>query len=117
MLRRALALDESYEEGAIHEVLLVIDAGKPASEGGGAESARKHLTRALELSRNKKVGPLVSFAENVSVAAQNKAEFTRLLQEALALDPDSNPDTRLVNVLAQSRARWLLSRTSDLFAE
>jgi predicted anti-sigma-YlaC factor YlaD len=42
-------------------------------------------------------------------------EFESLLNRALAIDPDANPDTRLLNLVMQRRARWLLSRKAELF--
>jgi hypothetical protein len=38
-----------------------------------------------------------------------------LLAKALAVDPDADPDRRLLNTLAQQRARWLESRIPHLF--
>jgi predicted anti-sigma-YlaC factor YlaD len=60
---------------------------------------------------------LVSLAESVSLAKPDKAEFQTLLQRALAIDPDLAPDRRLVNLVLQRRAQWLLSRIDDLFFE
>ena len=53
----------------------------------------------------------------MDVDTQNKVEFEKLLQQVLAFDVDSAPDFRLANMLAQRRARWLLSRTTDLFLQ
>jgi predicted anti-sigma-YlaC factor YlaD len=117
MMHRALELDDSYEDGSIHEFYLTWYAAHPKAEGGGPDKAREQLEKARALSQNKKLAPLVSFAEAVAVDQQNKAEFMKLLQEVLAFDVDSAPDFRLANVLAQRRARWLVSRVSDLFAE
>lgn len=116
MMRRALALDEGYEEGALHEFFLVYE-GSRASVGGSLARAREHFERAVALSRGRKAGPLVSLAETMAVATQDRAEFERLLRQALALDPDAVPELRLANVLAQRRARWLLERTEELFIE
>jgi len=60
-------------------------------------------------------GPMVSFAEAVSVQRQDQKEFTALLERALAIHPDAKPQWRLVNLIIQRRARWLLARTEDLF--
>ena len=46
---------------------------------------------------------------------QNRAEFDALLARALAVDVDRRPEWRLANLVAQRRARWLLSRTEALF--
>ncbi len=113
LMKRALALDESYDEGSIHEFFITYDA----AQGDGKAAAKKHFERALELSHGKNLSPYVSYAEAVSVDAQDKKEFSRLLDKVLAFDVDSDPDHRLVNILAQRRARWLKSRIADLFAE
>lgn len=115
MMERALALDESWSEGAIHEYFVSYDATRSAAEGGGPEAAKKHLARALELSKAQKLGPQVAFAEGVLVQAQDRAQFTRILEEVLRADATAVPRFRLVNVLAQRRARALLAHADDLF--
>jgi predicted anti-sigma-YlaC factor YlaD len=117
LMRRALELDEAWDEGSIHEFFVTYDGSRSAAQGGGAKRAREHLDRALALGKNKKLSPLVSYAEAVTIDAQDKKEFTRLLQKVAEFDVDSDPDHRLVNIIAQRRAKWLLSRISDLFAE
>jgi predicted anti-sigma-YlaC factor YlaD len=60
-------------------------------------------------------GPFVALAGSVAVQKQNVTEFKDLLHRALAIDPDARPEWRLVNLILQRRARWLLSRTDELF--
>ncbi|MGB8932355.1 MAG: TRAP transporter TatT component family protein [Anaeromyxobacteraceae bacterium] len=115
MMERALALDEGWGEGAIHEYFLVLDPGRTAAEGGGVERAKQHYERALALSKNKKLGPRVSYAEGVLVKAQDREAFTRLLEEVLSADPSADKPHALENVLAQRRARALLGQADDLF--
>ncbi len=116
LMRRAFALEPDYDEGSLQEFFGIYLAGKNKGEGGGLDVALKHFSRARELSKNKKLGVLVNQAEVVSVQTQNRAEFETLLKQVLSFDVDSDLDHRLVNVLAQRRATWLLSRTDDLFA-
>jgi predicted anti-sigma-YlaC factor YlaD len=115
MMERALALDEAWDEGAIHEFFVAYDATRSAAEGGGPERAKAHLDRALALSMNKKLGPRVSWAEGVLVQKQDRAEFTRVLEEVLRADPGVVPRYRLANVIAQRRAKALLAHVDDLF--
>ena len=115
--RRALALDETFGRGAIHDFFISFEGGRPAAAGGSAERARTHLERAVALSEGKRAAPYVSFAESVSVGAQNRAEFEELLKKALAIDPDSVPELRLANTVSQRRAAWLLARADELFLE
>jgi predicted anti-sigma-YlaC factor YlaD len=116
LARRALALDESYELGVIHDFFIAYEGGRLAV-GGSLDAARRHLARSLELSHGHRASPLVTFAETVSVGRQDKKEFKQLLEQALAVHPDEVPELRLANVLAQRRARWLLGRTDELFID
>jgi predicted anti-sigma-YlaC factor YlaD len=115
MMERALALDESWGEGSLHEFFLSYLAGRSAAEGGGPEQVKAHLDRALALSMNKKLGPRVSYAEGFLVQAQDRAAFTATLEAVLQANPDETPRLRLVNVLSQRRARLLLDHVDDLF--
>ncbi len=115
MMERALALDEAWNEGAIHEFFVAYDATRSAAEGGGPDRARSHLERALALSMNKKLGPRVSWAEGVLVQRQDRSEFSRVLQEVLRADPGEVPRYRLANIVAQRRAKALLAHADDLF--
>jgi len=116
LMRRALALDEGYERGSIHDFFIAYEGGR-ASVGGSIKRARQHLERARALSHGARVSPLVTFAEVVSVGTQNRKEFEQFLNEALALDPNKVTEVRLANLLAQRRARWLLGRADELFVE
>ena len=51
----------------------------------------------------------------VLIPAQDRAAFAAELEAVLKADPDETPRYRLVNVLAQRRARLLLEHADDLF--
>ena len=117
MLDRALALDERYGEGALHEFALQIDPARP--EGTTPEKQRAHFDRARELQKGKKISALVAFAEAVAGPAQDKRLFESLLKEALEFDVDAPAarDYRLANVLARRRAGFLLAHESDILSD
>lgn len=115
--RRALALDEGFGRGAIHDFFIAFEGGRPVAAGGSVEQAYKHLARAVALSAGKRAAPWVSFAETVSVGAQDRGEFEQMLRNALAVDPDAAPELRLANTVSQRRAAWLLARADELFLE
>lgn len=116
MMRRALELDESFGDGAIHDFFIAYE-GSRTSSGGSVEQARRHFDFAMRISRGKRVGPLVTYAEDVDVGVQDRNEFQKMLNDALAFDPDTEPSERLPNLVAQKRARWLLSQINTLFVE
>ena len=118
MVQRVAQLDEGFDEGAVPEFLITFEA---ARTGVTAEEQQKlmrqHFDRAIELSKGKRAGTYVSFAENACLPAQNAAEFKSMLEKALAVDPDADPDSRLATLVAQRRARWLLNHIDELFLE
>ena len=116
LMRRALALDETYDQGALHDFFISWE-GRGESVGGSFARARAHFDRAEELAGGKRVSAYVNYAETVSVARQDKAEFERVLRQALEVDPDTVPDMRLPSLVYQKRARWLLGRADELFVE
>jgi predicted anti-sigma-YlaC factor YlaD len=117
LLERVLALDERWGDGAVHEAFISLEAATPAALGGSPERARHHFARAVELSGGNSAGPFVTLAEAVAVPAQDRTEFTTLLDRALTVDLDAAPALRLANTLAQRRARWLLDQADDLFLD
>jgi len=117
MVRRALELQEDYERGALHEFMIAFEGGRSEAMGGSLERAKTHFDRSVALSSSLRAAPFVSYAETVSVAKQDRAEFVALLTRATAIDPGAEPESRLANMIMQRRARWLLGRADLLFAE
>ena len=115
LIDRALDLDESYGNGAIHNFMISYEMNRPGVPGDPVARARKHFERSLTLSNGTDASPLVALAEAVTIQKQDMKEFESLLNRALAINPDAHPDSRLVNTVMQRRARWLLSRKSELF--
>lgn len=115
LMDRALELDESYDGGVIHTFLITYEMARQGASGEPAARSRQHFERALELSRGQQAGPLVAFAEAVCVQRQDLKQFDALLQQALAIMPDAQPESRLVNLVMQRRARWLLAKRDELF--
>ena len=112
LLDRALELDPAWNSGALHEFWIVLAAAKPGKPD--AEKVQSHFVNAFELSKGQRASLFVSFAESVCIPQQNREEFTRFIEKALAIDVDRTKEIRLLNLVAQRRARWLLGRVDDL---
>ena len=118
IVQRAAELDETFDNGAVPEFLITLEASRSGVKPEEQQKAmRRHFDRAIEISHGKRAGTYVSFAENACVPAQNVTEFKIMLGKALAIDVDSDPPNRLANTLAQRRAKWLLSHVNNLFLE
>jgi predicted anti-sigma-YlaC factor YlaD len=116
MMDRALELDDAFGGGAIHTFMIGYEAVRQGTPGDPAVRARRHFERAMELSGGADAAPLLALAEAVCIPQQRRAEFETLLQQALRINTDRSSEKRLTNVMAQRRARWLLTRTDHLFA-
>jgi predicted anti-sigma-YlaC factor YlaD len=115
LMDRALELNESWDSGAIHAFLITYEMSRPQGVGDPVVRSRQHFDRAMALNGGQQAGPLVSLAEAVSIQKQDLKEFESLLKRAQAVNPDARPEWRLANLVAQRRAKWLLSRTDELF--
>jgi predicted anti-sigma-YlaC factor YlaD len=117
-IRRAMELDEAWNEGALPEFLIHIEAASQTASPAEVQArVRRYYDEALRLSGGRRASLFVSYAENSAIPAQNRAQFQELIERALHIDADGHPETRLANLLAQRRARWLLGRIDDLFLE
>lgn len=115
LAERALALNETWNAGTLHELFITLDS-LPEELGGSRTRAREHFEKAVALQGGLSPGPYVALATGVAVPTQDRAEFERLLKTALAIDPEKNPSSRLVTLVMQKRARVLLDRIDERFA-
>ena len=115
LIDRALVLDESFDDGAIHAFLVTYEMSRPNASTNAEALSRQHFERAMQLNHGLQAGPYVALAEAVSVQKQDLKEFESLLHRALAINPDVKLEYRLANLVMQRRAKWLLSRTDQLF--
>lgn len=117
LVGRVLALDETWDQGAAHEFMISYEGSRSEAMGGSPKRAREHYQKAMQLSGGKRASVPLALAEAVCVREQNVAEFRKLLDATLAVDPDAVPAQRLVNTLARRRALWLKDKIADLFLD
>ncbi|MGQ9635308.1 MAG: TRAP transporter TatT component family protein [Bryobacteraceae bacterium] len=111
LLERALELEESWQEGTLHEFAVVFAGARPGQPD--YPRVEKHYRRALELSQGKRAGLFVSYAEASAIPRQDRQAFESLLKQALAVDPDAYEAGRLQNIAARERAAWLLEHADE----
>jgi predicted anti-sigma-YlaC factor YlaD len=116
MIGRAYELDPDFNNGAIDDFYIMYYASLPENMGGDKAKAEIHFKRALEKSRFLTAGPYVSYAQTVCIPAQDYDAFKENLEKALAIDPDEDPSSRLVNILSQRKARHLLETAYEYFS-
>lgn len=110
---RAIALDDGWGNGTLHELFITLDS-LPEVLGGNPARAKEHFDKAVAIQKGLSPGPYVALASS-AVNNRDRAEFERLLKLALAVDPEKNPATRLVTLVTQKRARLMLDRIDEKF--
>jgi predicted anti-sigma-YlaC factor YlaD len=114
LVKYAYRLDPDFNDGALDDFFILYYASLPESMGGDKGLARLHYDRALEKTGGLSASPYVSWAQAVCIPAQNFPEFQYNLKEALKINANKNPSNKLLNVLAQRKARYLLDN-ADLY--
>jgi len=114
---RAYELDSGFNAGALDDFLLIYYASVPVYMGGDRDKAELHYRRALEKSGGRLASPYVSYAQAVSIPAQDYDTFKICLETALVIDLDADPANRLVNTITQRKARYLLDNAALFFMD
>jgi predicted anti-sigma-YlaC factor YlaD len=117
LIARAAELDPDYDDGALHTFLMTYEASRSGISKDSENRARAHFQDAVRVSGGTSASVFVAAAEALSIPEQNRAEFDALIARALAVDVSAKPASRLQNILAQRRARFLLAHAGDYFIE
>jgi hypothetical protein len=114
VLQRALALDESYENGALHGYLGILNSLRPPALGGEPEVAREHFERAIALSGGRDLSIKVEYARRYARLVFDQELHDRLLNEVVDA-PVEAPLLTLFNVMARQEAQTLLASSKEYF--
>jgi predicted anti-sigma-YlaC factor YlaD len=117
MVDRAYALDPDFNMGALDDFYVLFYASMPEALGGDKTKVAEHFRLAVEKSGGRLVGPYVSYAQAVTIPAQDYAAFREYLVQALAIDVNKDKDNRLVNTINRRKAQYLLDNAVLFFAE
>ncbi len=117
LIDRAYELDPDFNSGALDDFYVLFYSSVPEAMGGNKALAEEHFVKAVEKSKGLSAGPYVSIAGSICVSGQDYPRFKDSLNKALAIDVDADPDNRLVNIISQRKARYLLSMAPRLFID
>ena len=116
MILKAYELDPNYDVAALDEFLLIFYGSLPEIMGGDKEKAEYHFLQAQEKTGGQSTGAYVSYAQAICVPAQDYESYKDYLEKALNVDVNANPSTRLVNIINQRKAQWLLANAYNYFS-
>jgi predicted anti-sigma-YlaC factor YlaD len=116
MIHRAYELDPNYGGAALDEFLILFYGSLPALLGGDKDQAIVHFNRALEKTNGNSASAYISYVQSICIPAQDYDTFKDYLEKALAIDPNANVSTRLVTIISQRKARWMLDNAHNYFS-
>jgi len=116
MIQRAYELDPDFGGASLDEFLILFYGSLPELLGGNKELAKHHFQLALEKTGGNSAGAYISYAQSICVPIQDYDTFKDCLEKALAIDPDANVSTRLVTIISQRKARWMLDNAWNYFS-
>lgn len=115
LAERMLQLDETYDNGAPHVLMGILQTLLPPAYGGKPEQARAHFERAIEISKGADLPTYVTFAKSYARPLQDRELHDRLLAHVMDTPADVQPDLALQNTLAKREAAVLLQEADDFF--
>ena len=115
LLDTALKLDPSWGNGSIYTALISYTMSEFPVSNEKIKRVKYYFSEAVRLSDGKDASPYLAYAESVSVKNQDRDKFIQLLNKALAIPSIDDEEINLQNIIAGNRAKWLLSRTDELF--
>ena len=118
MLITAIALDPKWGKGALYSAMMSYTSSRPDLFGDALiDSVSSFYAKALIASDSLDASLFVSYAELIDKKFQDRVAFEQKLDLVLNMDVEKDKDFRLSNIIAQERAKWLLSKTDDIFFE
>jgi predicted anti-sigma-YlaC factor YlaD len=117
MMNRAYELDPDWGGGTLDEFWLLYYGSLPDGMGGDRAKAEEHYQLALQKAKGLSAGPYVSYAKAMCIPVQDYETYKKCLEAALAIDTENQKENRLVNIINQRKARWLLDNADVFFAD
>ena len=118
LLITAIALDPKWGKGALYSAMMSYTSSRPDLFGDALiDSVSSFYEKALIASDSLDASLFVSYAELIDKKFQDRDAFEQKLDLVLNMDVEKDKDFRLSNIIAQERAKWLLSKTDEFFFE
>ena len=114
IMQRVVMLNEKYKFGQAHLYLGVLNTLLPPALGGKPDVGQQHFEKAILISKGQNLMAKVLYAEKYARLVFNQPLHDKLLNQVIKTDPHIANFT-LTNVLAQNKAKALLTSGKDYF--
>ncbi|MHB1083705.1 MAG: TRAP transporter TatT component family protein [Thiobacillus sp.] len=115
LMRRVLALDETYYHGGTHLFFGAYYGGRAPMFGGDFTRAAQHFDQAARISQNRLLLVDVYRAQYLFRQMADRAAFHAALTRVIDAPASTDPDLNLANAIARKKAGKLLAQEDTLF--
>ncbi|MCR5289282.1 MAG: TRAP transporter TatT component family protein [Treponema sp.] len=115
LMQHAAYLNPQFNDGAILLALAAFYVAAPADFGGDYEKGIAYYEQVQKMNNGKSAAAYMVYAESVCISKNDRQGFENALHTVLTIDPDENPSNRLITLLYQDKARYLLSSVDNYF--
>ena len=118
LLKTAIKLEPEWGRGTLYSAMMSYTSSRPdLSSDMLMDSANYYFEKAVSASDSLDASPFMTYAESIHKPFQNRAGYINKLNFVINMDAKKDTQFELSNIIAQKRAKWLLSKTDETFLE
>ena len=118
LLRTGIDIDPEWANGSFYSAMMSFTTTRSdLNETMLRDSVDFYFDKAIFYSNGKDAGPYLTYAESIHKPFQERKDFVDKLNYVINMENKPSNEFELTNLLAKSRAKWLLARTDEYFLE
>jgi len=118
LLRTGIEINPGWGNGSLYSAMISFTTTRSdLNEMMLRDSVDYYFDKAVLYSDGKDAGPYLTYAESIHKPFQERKNFVDKLNYVINMENKPNNEFELTNLLAKSRAKWLLARTDEYFLE
>ena len=118
LLNECIELDPGWNNGSLFSAMMSFTTTRSdLNEKMLRDSVDYYFNKAISYSNGMDAGPYLTYAESIHKTFQERKDFINKLNYVLEMEIVPKSEFELTNLLAKSRAKWLLARTNEYFLE
>ena len=118
LLNKCIQIDPEWNNGSLYSAMMSFTTTRSdLNEEMLRDTVDYYFNKTISSSNGMDAGPYLSYAESIHKTFQERKEFVDKLNYVLKMDIIPNSDHELSNLIAKSRAKWLLTKTDEYFLE
>ena len=118
LLRKGIDINPGWENGSLYSAMISFTTTRSdLNEVMLRDSVDYYFEKDVLYSGGKEAGPYLPYDESLHKPFQERKNFVDKLNYVINMENKPNNEFELTNLLAKSRAKWLLARTVEYFLE